>query len=147
MDRSHVERNDDARTRLRDLVARLGDDGLAEPLADGWTVGAMLAYLAFWDRIVLARWQRRLQGGGPVVSLDDDLLDLINTAALEQWQSVPAATAARQAVAAAEAVDGAIAGLAPEVVAEVRAQGLERMLDRSGHRREHLDEIERALAG
>lgn len=44
-------------------------------------------------------------------------------------------------------MDGVIAGLAPAVVAEVRAQELDRMVDRSGHRREHLDEIERALAG
>lgn len=64
MDRSHADRNDAARTRLRDLVARLGDDGLARPLADGWTVGAMLAHLAFWDRIVLARWQRRSRSVG-----------------------------------------------------------------------------------
>jgi hypothetical protein len=47
-----------ARQRLQVLVARLDDAELAYPLGDEWTVAAVLAHLAFWDRraaILLAR--------------------------------------------------------------------------------------------
>ena len=147
MDRGHVERNDAARDRLRSLVARLSEEDLARPVSDGWTVAALLAHVAFWDRFVLARWEHALRRGGSPTSLDDDLLDLINAAALAQWLALPGRDAALQAVDAAEAIDRAIERLPPGAVETARARGFHWLLDRSGHRREHLDQIERALAG
>ena len=144
-DRSHIDRNDRERTRLATLAERLTDDQLALPLGDGWTIAGLLAHLAFWDRFVLARWQRALHDGTPISSLDDALPDLINAAAADQWRVLPARDAARHAVAAAEALDRAIAALPPAVVDETRRRDLPRLLDRSQHRREHLDEIEFAL--
>ena len=145
MDVSHVARNDAARDRLRDLVERLSDDDLARSLTEGWTVGAALAHVAFWDRFALAHWRRHLDQGEPIVSLPEHLEDLINAAGLEQWLAMPPHEAARQALAAAEELDRTIQDLPPEAVAAVRAGGFRRMLDRFAHRREHLDEIERAL--
>ena len=143
----HVARNDAERERLRVLVARLSDEELARPLAEGWSVGAVFAHLAFWDRLALARWRRHLQEAKPIVSLDDGLEHLINAAGLEQWLALPPREAARQAVAAAEELDRTIQDLPPGAVETARAEGFRRMLDRSAHRREHLDEIERALTG
>ena len=145
MDRSHVAGNDAERERLRSLVERLSDDELARPVADGWTVAALLAHVAFWDRFVLARWEHRLRHGGRLVSLDDGLQDLINAAALDDWRAVPVREAGRLVLAAAEAVDRAIAALPPEAVEEAYARGFPRLLDRTAHRREHLDQIEQTL--
>lgn len=147
-DRTYLARNDAARDRLTRLVARLGEDDLARPVGpgDGWTVAALLAHLAFWDRFVLARWERRLRDGGPIAPLDDGLLDLVNAAGLPQWLALPTADAGRQAVDAATVLDRRIADLPSTIAAEARRLGFDRMLDRSGHRRDHLDDIERALS-
>ena len=56
-DRGHNERNESSRRRLVDLASRLGADELALEIDDTWTVGALLGHLAFWDRLVEARWK------------------------------------------------------------------------------------------
>ncbi|TMQ17769.1 MAG: hypothetical protein E6K82_20865 [Candidatus Rokuibacteriota bacterium] len=50
VDRSFVAVNDAERTRLQALVKRLTDADLGRAMPAGWTVGAILAHLAFWDR-------------------------------------------------------------------------------------------------
>ncbi|MBA2278614.1 MAG: DinB family protein, partial [Chloroflexia bacterium] len=116
MDHTHLTRGDESRERLRALATWLSDADLARPMGDGWTVAAAFAHIAFWDRFVLARWERHLRDGGPVVSLSDDLLDLVNAAALDQWLALPVRAAVRSAVDAAEAVDRTIATLPAETV-------------------------------
>ena len=144
-DRSHLDRNDHERVRLATLAERLTEEQLALPLDDDWTVAALLAHLAFWDRFVLVRWQRDLAAGTPIDPLAEAIQELINAAAAADWLAVPGRAAAREAVAAAEALDRAIAALPPTVIEETRARGLTRLLDRSIHRREHLDAIEATL--
>lgn len=146
MDRSFIVRNDVERERLGIIVARLGDADLARPLDPGWTVGATLAHVAFWDRFVLTRWERALGEGGPVPPLDDGVLDLINAAGLGQWRAIPGRDAARMAVDAAVALDRLVERLSPEAVRAAQERGQHRLLDRSEHRREHLDEIEGVLS-
>jgi Mycothiol maleylpyruvate isomerase N-terminal domain len=143
MDTSHLGRNEEQTRRLTALVARLSDEDLDRPLGDGWTVAAALAHVAFWDRVTLARLAR-YERDGELPGVD---VDLVNEAALEAWRAIPPREATRLVLAAAEAFDRKVAGVAPQVAAELRARGYERMLDRSAHRREHLDQIERALAG
>src|SRR5262249_37472869 len=139
---SHVARNDAERARLRALVDRLGDDELRRPIGHDWTVAAALAHLAHWDRrgvAVIEDWER---DGTQPAAVD---ADAINDAELPHWLAMPPREAAREAVAAAEAIDRKVAALAPalaEAILAVRA----RTLDRSMHRRGHLAEIERALA-
>jgi hypothetical protein len=146
MDRSFVDRNDASRERLLALVARLGDDDLARPLAGDWTIAAALAHVAFWDNFVLARWRDALAADGAVRPIDDNLQDLINSAALSTWRAISPPEAARLATTAAAAVDGAIKHLPPEAIRGAQERGQHRLLDRSAHRRDHIDEIERALA-
>ena len=55
-DRSHDQRNADSRQRLADLATRLGADDLGVAIDATWTVGALLGHMAFWDRLVEARW-------------------------------------------------------------------------------------------
>ena len=47
----------------------------------------------------------------------------------------------REVVAAAEAVDQRVAALSPELAQTIADGGRARMLDRSRHRQEHVDQI------
>jgi hypothetical protein len=58
---------------------------------------------------------------------------------------MPGPLAAREAVAAAEAVDAYVEGLEQARIAVAEGAGLGRLVDRSLHRAEHLDMIEAAL--
>jgi hypothetical protein len=138
-----AHRSQDAaeRRRLEALVDQLSDGELATPMADGWTVAAVLAHLAFWDRRaanLVERWQR--QGVGP--SMAD--VDAINDAGKLQWLALPPRVAAAQAVDAARAADAALDAV-PEMIEQIVAIGYPINVSRAAHRREHLDAIERAL--
>ena len=143
-DRAFVARNAASRERLRRL-ADAGDAALGRPLGDGWTIGAVLAHLAFWDRWVLARWDR-YERDGAIEDLPDGILDLANAAGLPGWLALEPARAAAMALAAAEEVDRRIDGLPPAAVAHALATGRPTMLDRSLHRGPHLDAIDRLPA-
>ncbi|HEV8672092.1 MAG TPA: DinB family protein [Candidatus Limnocylindria bacterium] len=144
MSSEYVRANDDSRARLRVLVERLDRAQLTRAAMDGWSVAAVLAHLAFWDRFNVTRWRARLAGAElPALGILDDL---INDASLPAWNAVPPETAARDALASAEEGDAFVSTLAPEVTAPWLAEGRPRSLFRSEHRREHLADIERALA-
>lgn len=140
----YATRNAADRERLRALVTRLSEAELQRPLAAGWTVAATLAHLAFWDRFVLERWEQ-YDREGAFLDLPDRLVDLVNAAMLPQWLALAPRRAAELALTEAEAGDRRIAGLAPEAVQAALATNRLAMLDRSRHRRAHLDELERAL--
>ena len=146
MEQSYRQRNAAERQRLRALIERLSDADLARRLGDGWTVAAVLAHLAFWDRFVLIRWQRAAQEGRHVpLVIAEVQTDLINDASFEAWQAIPPRVTAQQALAAAEAIEHWVAALSDDAVAEATASGRVALLDRTIHWRAHLDEIERAL--
>jgi hypothetical protein len=111
------------------------------PLGHGWTVGAALVHLAFWDRC-LKLWLERWQRSGIAASLDADLL---NETLLPLWTAIAPADAARLAVEAAEALDRWLESASADVLAGIRGLGRPYLLDRSLHRNQHLDEIEAAL--
>ncbi len=138
--------NDDSRERLQTLLGRLTEEDLARPLDDDWTVGMLLAHTAFWDRFVLERWHHAArQGLSTPIGLQDEVVDLVNAALMDEWRAVRPAQAAELALAAADAVDRFVAAVPEEQTAELLAAGRERLLDRSRHRAEHLEAIERAL--
>jgi hypothetical protein len=130
------------RRRLEALVARLSDVELGKDLGDGWTPAVALAHLAFWDRravLTLERWQRA--GTLP----DEPDVEILNDSLLEEWRALPPRRAADLAVAAARAADQTVEGLAAPVADAILARGEEWRLRRAVHRREHVDQIERAL--
>jgi DinB family protein len=135
------DRNQSSRQRLRAVVERVGPGSLGTSLPGGWTVSALLAHLAWWDRIALERWDDLIQSEVPPTYIADS----INDEMLPRWRSVPAEEAVREALAAAEAVDARIASAPDDLVARVGREW-PRMLDRSLHRNEHLDEIDRAVS-
>ncbi len=139
-----VADNARARERLRDLVAKLGDEQLRLDLGGGWTVAMALAHLAFWDHLSLARIRQWKQTGVSASSLD---LDVINDALRPLLRQIPHRTAADLAIAAADAVDAELESLPDGIVQAIEALGDRRRLFRSIHRGLHLDQIEEALAG
>lgn len=136
--------NGASRERLRSIVRGLDDKQASRTLPSGWTVAATLAHLAFWDRFGLARWERFLSSGARPQGLGE-ASDLINAAGLPLWRALRPHDAIREALDAADAVDQLIAKLPREVADDMQRSGWERMLDRSPHRNEHLDDIEASL--
>jgi hypothetical protein len=66
-----VKENDVSRHRLESLVTKLSEADLARTTDYGWTVSALLAHLAFWDRRVLAlarRWKAKGIDESPIDS-------------------------------------------------------------------------------
>ena len=147
LDRGHDQRNDASRRPLAALASRLGADELDLEIDDTWTVGALLAHLAFWDRLVEARWRyAQASGTATPIGLDAELTDLINGAAIPAWRIVDSRRLGALVVTAAGDVDELIAALSPESVEGVLAEGRPRLLDRSLHRAEHIATIEARLS-
>jgi mycothiol maleylpyruvate isomerase-like protein len=148
MDRPYVAENNRERARLRALVERLSDGDLARPLDAGWTVGAVLAHLAFWDErilVLIERWEKEGLRSTPR-SFDEKDVDWINDSTKALCLALPPREAARLAVATAEAADRRVEALSDQHVAANAAAGTPISLVRAEHRREHLDEIERVFA-
>lgn len=145
MDRSYVTENQAERARLQAVVARLTDADMARAMSAQWTVGVGLMHLAFWDRLSLAKfeeWERI----GTVQNLPaQGIADGINQAMLPWWRTVAPAHIRHEVIAAAEAVDRKAETLPAPIVEAILAVR-PRMLTRALHRRQHLDQIERALA-
>jgi len=144
-DRSYVTQNDAERRRLEALVARLDDRALARPMDAGWTVASVLGHLAFWDQRIVVLVER-LRGRGDVPTVDESSVDWINDAAKPMLLAMPPRQLAELAVTIAAAADRAVAGLSDDQLASSAVKSKLINPLRAEHRREHLDEIERALA-
>jgi len=147
-DRSHEAQNDAERERLRALVARLSDEDLGRPMPADWTVAAVLAHIGFWDAralFLLDKWGR----GAEPSSADDEPedVDWINDAAKPIFLALPPRVAAQLALRLAEEADGKVQAQSDEMLDRIRAAGSPLDPMRANHRKEHLDDIERALSG
>ena len=141
---SPVPENEAERARLVTLVTRLTDADLARPLGNGWTVATALAHLAFWDRYdmqLIEHWER-----GDILNPNEPKWydDVLNRGLLPEWQA-PARESVRLALEAAEAVNRKVGSLTPEIADAIIARDETWLLRRHNHRREHIDQIERAL--
>lgn len=147
MDRSFVAENARERDRLTELVERLSDEELALAMDDGWTVAAVLVHAAFWDYRIVS-WLRRWgpDGGGPDPTYEGEDVDWVNDSNKPIFLAIPPRTAARIAVDAAEAADRAVEEVSEELLLRIERAGFIVNPERWDHRREHLDEIEQALA-
>ncbi len=140
----YLEANAEGLERLKNLVSRLSDEQLALPAGGGWTVAALLGHLAFYDYrawLLVLHWKKA--GVGPSPMDPDNINDSMKPLLL----AIPGREAARLAVEAAEAVDAEVANLPESLKPEVEAlvQAGRFRTDRSLHRNEHVEQIERAL--
>jgi hypothetical protein len=149
IDRSYIAENNAERKRLRILVERMSDADLAYPLDAGWTIAAVLAHLAFWDARILHLLDKWERGGAEPSRTDREPkgVDWINDAAKPLCLALPPREAARLAVAMAEETDRRVEALSDELIAKNKKAGSPVNLWRAEHRREHLDDIGRYLAG
>jgi len=129
--------------RLRALIARLSDQDLSRPLADGWTVAAILAHLAFWDYRALLLIRRWKQTGVQPSPID---VDTVNDAMLPLLVAVPPRRAAEIAIEAAASIDKEIESLSEDLMAQIEAKATALRPNRALHRIEHLNQIESALS-
>jgi hypothetical protein len=137
----HDLRNAASRERLAEL---LGSASNTDTNPVNPTTSGILAHIAFWDRIVLLRWQRAFAAGQSMPpAVDSSMTDLINDAAFPQWRQIRLEDAINDALRMAAELDRLIQGLDPIVVQELVRAGRERLIDRSLHRNEHFDELER----
>jgi hypothetical protein len=139
---TYIEENRAETERLEIIASHLNETELRQCLADGGSVAALLAHLAFWDRRalgVLKKWQKE----GVTPELIDP--DPVNEALLGLCEAVSPWLTTRLAIEAAREVDQAIEHLTPQLLAEIEQNGTGLRLNRALHRREHLDEIEEAL--
>jgi hypothetical protein len=138
----YVAENREQLERLQAVVARLGDADMTRDLEDGWTIGDALGHLAFYDRraaILLERFAREGVSASPYD------YETINAALLHLTRCMSARALAAEVVAAAEAADRAAAATPASLFAEIERRH-EVKLSRAEHRRNHLDQIEAALA-
>ena len=140
MIRQFVAENARERERLRNLVNKITDEELTLACnVEGWTVAVALAHLAFWDerRLVLVRkWKTNGITPSPIDA------DIVNDALVPLLLAIPTRKAANLSILMAEALDRELEVASPDLIAAIEAQGDIHALNRSRHRKMHLDEIE-----
>jgi hypothetical protein len=146
MEQNWAAENKKERERLNKLVKGITDEELKLVIyKEGWTIAVALAHLAFWDRrrvVLMQKWQK--QGVSPS-PMNDEMVDIINDTTLSFFLELPPRQAAEMTVSTAEQVDREIEKLAPESIEAIKALGDRHALNRSMHRKMHLDEIEKLL--
>jgi len=138
--------NDAARAELREIADRLDAGSVTCSIGTTWTVATSLCHLAFWDQralFQLKQWQK--SGSVDAVRLDSLTVDSINEAVNMIALQVPGPAAIAFALNSAAAVDAFVATIGEELADRITAEGFERYLRRSLHRREHVRKIRRAL--
>lgn len=146
MDQSYVAENETERARLKAIVARLTDADMARAMSEQWTVGVGLMHLAFWDGLSLSKFEEWERTGRVEIPPMRDMVDGINHAMLPWWRTIAPAQIRHVVVEAAEAVDRKAETLPAPIIEAILALR-PRTLLRAIHRRQHLDQIERVLAG
>jgi hypothetical protein len=143
MERAYIAENKRERGRLRKLVNRITDEELTLIIyKEGWTVAVALAHLAFWDKRRLSLLRKWQQQGVKSPLMDDEAVDVINDALLPFFLELPPRKAAEFLVTMAEEIDAELQKLSSDLVNEINNLGDRHALNRSIHRKMHLDEIE-----
>ena len=139
---SWVRENAAEREHIKRTAAGLSDQELSRPMGAGWTAAAILVHLAFWDAraiTLIRKWQKEGVGESPMDT------DVVNEATRELCLAIPPRAAAKLALEKATELDNIIEKLSPEWVDRIVEIGKTVRLKRFQHRKEHLDEIEKAL--
>lgn len=137
-----AQQNTASQLRLETLVRRLSTGDLSLSTSSGWTVSALLAHLAYWDQRILVLLRRWKENGVDLSPVD---ADAVNDAIKPLCLALPPQAAAELCLSTAQAVDAELEAISPALVTEIQASPNHFRFDRSLHRIDHLDEIERLL--
>jgi hypothetical protein len=143
LDLTYNERNRFSTQRIRTLVARLSDEEMQHPVGEHWTVAIALAHLAFWDRRVMYVLDMTKRDGKLFIPQIDIF---VNDLSLPLWAAIPPRQAAWIAIETAEGLDQRLEDYPTAFLEELYTYN-KRWVVRAFHRDEHLDEVDRALAG
>jgi hypothetical protein len=139
-----IQENKKERERLLTLVVGLKEADFQRRLPNGWTITVALVHLAFWDLSQVARLKRWMEKGVKPPSYD---ADTINEALAVLSEAIPPQAVVKLVKDAAEAIDQLVEKLTPAQAGEITQMGFEWNIHRALHRRNHLDKIEKTLAG
>jgi hypothetical protein len=139
----HAEHNHEGLERLRRL-ASLSDAELAKDTGDGWTVTTVLGHMAFFDRMLLLRWDT-FKKDGVFAEMTPNHFDMINFAGAGDWSSRPPREAATNCIEAAERAVERIDGLPEAAVSVALETNRVALLERTLHWYPHLEQIESAI--
>jgi hypothetical protein len=137
VDQAIIDGNKASFDRIMALIGGRSDDELRTPMNDGWTVAAVLAHIAFWDRRVsrlLDRWVRDGVSPSPYDA------DAVNDAMKPAWLLIPPADARAEFVAAAKEADDYVATIDAEFLERINAaQSV--AVNRARHRDTHYVDL------
>ena len=139
----HGERNREGLARLRRLTS-LSDAELAKDTGDGWTVSTVLAHMAFFDRMLIPRWDL-YEKDGAFAEMIPRHFDLINGAGAGDWSALPRRATVAKCIEAAEGAVARIDALPEKAVAVAVETNRLALLDRTLHWGPHLDQIKSAI--
>ena len=142
MNQTYVAENRVERQSLFKITTNLTEKDLRRQLPNGWSVATKLAHLAFWVRYCLSLilgWERSDFTAFPTSA------DAINEAVRDLSGAIPPMAVVQLVRDAAEAVDRKVEEMTPQLATAIETGGHPRILRRALHRREHLDQIEKAL--
>jgi len=137
-----VHENAVQRERLHALVAAITDRQLDTCLPNGWPVYCVLAHLGFWDQrstVLLRKWAQKGVSSPPIDP------QVVNDALLPFFAAIPPRLAADLAISSAGIIDTELEKASDELVSSLAALGDHFRLDRSKHRKLHLDKIQEAI--
>ncbi len=132
-----------SRLRLQALVDRLSDEDLTLSTPYGWTVGALMAHLAWWDLrvlVLLQRWKEKGVDESPVDS------QAVNDALRPLCHAIDPQKAIELCLSSAEAVDAELETISSDLIMQVEATTSTQLrFNRALHRNGHLDDIDALL--
>lgn len=139
----HSEHNREGLERLRRLTS-LTDAELSRDCGDGWTVTTILGHLAFFDRMLLLRWDT-YEKDGVFTELTPVHFDLMNYAGAAGWSALSRQSAIGGCIEAAERAVARIDALPQKAVDAALETNRVALLERIIHWSAHLDQVERAI--
>jgi hypothetical protein len=146
VDSETTGRNQRELERMRAIVDRCSDDDLRRQVNEHWTVAGVLGHIAFWDARAIV-FCERLERGQEFTASDAEPedVDWINDSTRPLIHAIAPREMARLALELAEEADRRVAPLDPDKLWP-KDPNSPLNPDRAGHRGEHLDQIESALA-
>jgi len=139
---SYSEQNHASEIELINFVSKLTPDQLKTTMPAGWDVLSVLAHVVFWDIRALTLIEKWESGEIKVSEVDTDV---INEVTRPIFLTLDLAKAIAMIIDYSKMIDEKIDSLSPEFIARIEAEGKNVHLNRSKHRRMHIDEIKQIL--
>jgi hypothetical protein len=133
--------NQKSTQHIREITARLTEKDLDHTLPNGWSIAVTLAHIAFWDQKVIYSLNQTVRDRKVVSILFDDSLNDILAPFLGV---IPTRQCVELAIQTAEKLDLLLENC-PADLLEGFYHANARWVERSLHRNEHLDDIQKFL--